>query len=139
MIHTIQTFNLLPQNVESNRGLTNVFSGTTANAAQTHDLLNFRKIGENISMQFVKHRLLKVPSTSAPIRTQRLLTLAMKQKRKTRMTHKERESKQTVKCLRQSLAWCNRTGQSYNVTNEQYSIYPRALYDGTGNPQRGTK
>ena len=80
-----------------------------------------------------------MPSTSAPIRTQRLLTFAMKQKRKTRMTHKERESKQTVKCLRQRLAWCNRTGQSYNVTNEQYSIYPRALCDVTGNPQRGTK
>ena len=78
MIQTIQNFNLLPQDIQSNRGLTNVFSGTTANAAQTHDLLNFRKIGQNISMQYVKYRLLKVPSTSAPIRTQQLLTFAIK-------------------------------------------------------------
>ena len=55
------------------------------------------------------------------------------------MTHKERESKQAIKCLKQRLAWCNRTGQGYNTTSEQYSVYPRALCDETGNPQRGVK
>ena len=139
MLQTIQDFNLLPQNIESNRGITNVFNGITASLSQSHDLLNFRKIGYDNNMRYIKHRLLKVPSTSAPIRQQRLLTFATKQKRKTRMTHKERESKQTIKCLRQRLAWCNRTGQSYNTTSEQYSIYPRAICDETGIPQRGAK
>ena len=46
---------------------------------------------------------------------------------------------QAIKCLKQRLAWCNRTGQGYNTTSEQYSVYPRALCDETGNPQRGVK
>lgn len=128
MTKTIMDFNLLPQNIHSNHGITNVFSSTTASPSQSHDLLNFRKIGYDNNMNYIKHRLLKVPSASAPIRQQRLLTFAVKQKQKTRMTHKERESKQTVKCLRQRLAWCNRTGQSYNSANEQYSIYIRVQY-----------
>ena len=44
-----------------------------------------------------------------------------------------------TKCLRQRLAWCNRTGQSYDSTTEQYSIHPRAICDETGGPQKGVK
>ena len=44
-----------------------------------------------------------------------------------------------VKCLRQRLAWCNRTGESYNLTSKQHSIYPHAISDELGNPHRGTK
>ena len=55
------------------------------------------------------------------------------------MTHTERESRQMTKCLLQRLAWLNRTGQTYDITNEQYSVYPRAICDTTGNPNKGTK
>ena len=139
MLTTIQEFNLLPHTLSSNRGLVSVFSGVNATPEQRHDLLNFRDIGYNHTMFYIKHRILKTPSTSAPVRQQRLLTFATKQKKKKRMTHKERESKQMTKCLRQRLAWCNRTGQSYDSTTEQYSIHPRAICDETGGPQKGVK
>ena len=138
MMQTIQDFNLLPQTIQSNCGITNVFNGTTASPSQSHDLLNFRKIGYDSNMEYIKHRLLKIPSTTTPICQQHLLTFAIRQKHK-KTTPKERESKQMVKCLRQRLAWCNRTGESYNLTSEQHSIYPRAISDELGNPHRGTK
>ena len=139
MMKCIQEFNLLPPNIPSNRGLINVFSGTVATPEQRHDLLNFRTIGYNQMILYIKQRILKVPSTSAPVRQQRLLTFSTNQKKKKRLNHKERESKQMTKCLRQRLAWCNRTGQSYDPTTEQYSVYPRAICDETGNPNKGTK
>ena len=139
MLKTIQQFNLLPLNLTSNRGLINVFSAMAATPEQSHDLLSFRKIGHDNNMIYIKHRLLKVPSTSAPVRQQRLLTFATKQTKRKRIPHKERENKQTIKCLRQRLTWCNRTGQSYDSNKEQYSVYPRALCDETGSPHKGTK
>lgn len=39
---------------------------------------------------------------------------------KHKLSHKEREHKQVTKCLRQRLAWCNRTGQAYYPAYEQY-------------------
>ena len=59
MMQTIQDFNLLPQTIQSNCGVTNVFNGTTASPSQSHDLLNFRKIGYDSNMDYIKHRLLK--------------------------------------------------------------------------------
>ena len=46
MINVIEDNQLLPV-VEQNRGLIYVFSGEKANPQQTHDFLNFRKIGSD--------------------------------------------------------------------------------------------
>lgn len=46
MIKVIEDNQLLPV-VEQNRGLINAFSGEKANPQQTHDFLNFRKIGSD--------------------------------------------------------------------------------------------
>ena len=43
------------------------------------------------------------------------------------------------KCLRQRLAWSNRTSQRYDPVKEQYLVYPRAICDEEGNPQKGAK
>ena len=58
---------------------------------------------------------------------------------KRRVSQRERELKQVTKCLRQRLAWCNRTGQTYDPSNEQYSTYPRAICEETGAPHKGSK
>ncbi len=55
------------------------------------------------------------------------------------MNKKEKELKQVTKCLQQRLTWCNRTGQTYNSTLEQYSLYPRAIADEQGFPIKGVK
>lgn len=55
------------------------------------------------------------------------------------MNQKQKEMKQVTTCLRQRLAWCNRTGQTYDPTKEQYSMYPRAIADEMGYPVKGSK
>lgn len=124
----------------ANRGLINIFSGVMASPEQCHDLLNFRKIGSNDLENYISHYLLKKPSTNAPVRKNKLLTMATPKKVSKRLlSQKDKELKQVNKCLRQRLAWCNRTGQSYDTSNEQYSQYPRAICDENGLPQKGTK
>ena len=131
---------LLPSTTGSNRGLVNVFSGAIATPEQAHDLLSFRKVGLQDFENFVKHRILKQPSSAAaPVRRRRLLTMAPRKMGKKRLSQKELEHKQVTKCLRCRLAWCNETGQSYNPAQEQYSVYPRALADCNGNLHGGVK
>ena len=131
---------LLPITTDSNRGLVNVFSGVIATPEQSHDLLTFRTVGVQDFENFVKHRILKQPSSAiAPVRKRRLLTMAPRKEGKKRLSQKEHEHKQVTKCLRRRLAWCNATGQSYDPAQEQYSVFPRALSDCNGNPHGGVK
>lgn len=76
MIKAIEDYELLSVEVPENRGLINVFSGEKANHQQTHDLLNFRNIGSDDFSQYIKHRILHHPRTNAPVRCNRLLTMA---------------------------------------------------------------
>lgn len=106
----------------------NVFSGAKASPEQSCDMLNFRQIGSNELENYINHHILTIPSTNAPVRKKRLLTMATRKKvSKLSMNQRERELKQVMKCLQQRLAWCNRTGQSYDASIEQYSPFPRAI------------
>ena len=76
----------------------------------------------------------------APVRKNKLLTMApMKTGNKRSINQKEKDFRQVTKCLRQRLTWCNRTGQVYDTTSEQYSVYPRAICDEHGAPVKGDK
>ncbi len=128
MIKEIQSKALLPSAVSTNRGLVNIFSGVQATREQAFDLLSFREIGSNELSNYINHYILNTPSTDAPIRRNKLLTMASpKSVSKLLMNQKQKELKQVNKCLRQRLAWCNRTGQTYDTTKEQYSIYQDQL------------
>ena len=70
----------------------------------------------------------------------KLVTMAPHKKvGKHQMNQKEKEMKQVTKCVRQRLAWCNRTKQTYDPNQEQYSLLPRAICDENGNPHKGSK
>ena len=139
IIKEIENNSVLPHNLLYKRGLLNVFTGTAATPQQAHDLLNFRKIGSDDLVQFISYHILRKPSTAAPIRRNRLLTMAPPKIGKQRMSHKEREFKQVTKCLCRRLAWCNCTGQSYDPAIEQYSMFPQTISDENGYPHKGTK
>ena len=55
-------------NSRENRGLWNFLEMVKATPDQAHDLLNFRAIGQEAFDTLVKTRLLKVPTTNAPVR-----------------------------------------------------------------------
>lgn len=131
---------LLPSTTPHNRGIVNVFDGKIATQQQCEDLLRARNIGSEQYSNYVKYKILREPSTNAPLRKRRLLTMSEPTKRNTkRVTAKEKEMKNVARCLRQRLAWCNKEGHSYDSGLEQYSIYPRALAKFDGLPHSGSK
>ena len=139
IIHHNDEMELFPVCCSSNRGLL-IFSGQKTTPEQLHDLLNFRRICSEYLEQYIRVRILQQPSTKAPRRKHRLLTRACpKLESKKRVSQREREIKQVTKCLRQRLAWCNWTGQTYDPSAEQYSAYPRAICTEKGAPHKGSK
>ena len=67
MITTITTNALLIPDLPQNCGLVNTFTGQLASPEQSHDMLNFREIGERASQLYIKHHLLGQPSGSTTI------------------------------------------------------------------------
>ena len=116
--------NKLLDEQSTNRGLLNVFTGQKATPEQANDMLSYRKIG----LQYVSYK--KPSSVNAPLRCHNLLTmLSVKQSQSKRLSSKDQEAKQVIKCLRRQLAWCNQTKLTYNSSGEQYFVLPRALAD----------
>ena len=132
MMTTISEHELFAHNMTTNRGLLNVFTKEVATAEVHSDMMAFREVGIEYLKQYVHFHFLKTPSTNAPTRQHRLLTMAPKKQGKAHVNRKLSEIKQVTKCLRQRLSWCNRTGQTYDPNLEQYSIFPRAIADENG-------
>ena len=137
MIEIINKTNLFMTTVRENHGLLNVFSSVKATIEQSHDLLRFRQIGQDGLTNYINYYLLKNPRTKAPMHGNKLVTMAPRKKvGKRQMNQKEKEMKQVTKCLCQLLAWCNRTKQTYDPNQEQYSLLPLAIYDENGIPTK---
>lgn len=137
----LKRHNLLPNPVIENRGVLNVFSSTKALPEQEHGLMHCYDIGEQDYENYVTYRILRKPTNlDAPVRQRKLQTMSSKGKnRKKKTSLKEKEEKTQMKCLRKRLAWCSKTGQSFNSSSEQYTVLPRAMCDASGNPHKGAK
>ena len=75
MLDFMEESNMLPISHES-FVLTNSLTNTAATPEQTHDLLNFRQIGQTEFENHVCYRILHTPSTDGPRRRKRLQTFA---------------------------------------------------------------
>ena len=139
MCDLIASNSLFPNNLETNRGLLNIFTSQQANHEQTNDMLSFYQIGETAYQNYVRYHMLQTSSVKVPIRHHKLITMATTKPNKTRSTHKEREAKQVITCLRRRLAWVSHNQRTYSRIEEQYSELPRALCDEEGNPHRRNK
>jgi len=85
---------------QNNRELTNVFNGQVATPEQAADMMRFRDIGLEANKHYINTRLIHSNMMNVPLRRQRLLTMSSMKTRKKRMTPKELEAKQVIKCLR---------------------------------------
>lgn len=122
--------------LQEDRGLVNTFTKQIATAEQAHDLLNFHLIGEEATAQYY---ILNLSSSGTKtIHRKKLLTMATPTKSIKKVTQKQKESKQIIKCLRRRLAWSVHTSEPF-TEQEQYSIYPRALADENGIPTKSSK
>ena len=127
MCNLIASNGLFPNNLENNRDLLNIFTSQQANHEQTNDMLSFYQIGETAYQNYVRYHILQTSSVKVPVRHHKLITMATTKPNKTRSTHKERETKQVITCLRWCLAWVSHNQRSYTRIEEQYSELPRAL------------
>ena len=64
------------QDKEENNGLWNIFKSIKANTEQAHDLLRFREIGQCAYEDYIRTKLINIPSTAAPVRRKRLWTFS---------------------------------------------------------------
>ena len=139
MVHVINNADLLPVHIPKNRGLINTFTTQKATQEQLHDMLQFQTLGEEALDRYITHFIIGIPSTSSSLRRHKVLTMASPKITKRKLSQKDKENKLVTTCLRRRLAWCNRTSIPYNSSEEQYSLYPRALADENGNPHKGSK
>ena len=140
MIERIKDCQLFPPSLPTNRGLLNPFSGLIANAAQSHDLLNFHEIGRENFEQRIKAYVLKNPSIKVPQRRKKLQTFATTSKKGSKKNSvAQQELKRIQKCMRRKIAYANKTGTNPDVIGQQYIEFPRALCTTDGLPVKGQK
>ena len=142
MMEQINTHGMFHQ-LPDNQGLYNFLQNKKAAPEQAYDLLNFRDIGQKGFENYTSSKLLKLPSTNAPVRKKRLYTFTQTKTAKQRVRQVERERKITQRLLKRQLAWVAKHGNSDDsVTDMLYgpiSPLPRALVDSNGLPYKGSK
>lgn len=109
-------------------GLCTLLDHKQATPEQAHDLFNFRVIGQVAFENHVKYKILKQPSTEAPVRKKRLLTFTVKEPQKKRIKLVEIESKLCQRFLKRQLAWMADNNISpATLDTGPISSLPRAL------------
>lgn len=110
--------------------LCNFLEEKEATPEQSHDLLNFRQIGQEAYEQYVSSKIIGLPSTPAPNRRKRLITFSITKVQKQRVKLVDLKRKINQRYLKRQLAWISENGAE-NLDLESLmgpvSPLPRAL------------
>ena len=109
--------------------LCNFLEENEATPEQSHDLLNFRQIGQEAYECYVS-RIIGLPSTPAPNRRKRLLTFSITIVQKKRIKQVDLERKISQRYLKRQLAWISENGAEnldLDTLMGPVSPLPRAL------------
>ena len=123
-------------------GLNNFLELKQATPEQAHDLLNFRKIGEEALESFISTKILGLTSTTVPTRRKRLCTFSVTQTQKRRVKLVEHERKLSQHFLKRQLAWISERGPKDIDLDSLFgpiSSLPRALIGKDGLPYKASK
>ena len=101
--------------------------------------MNFYVIGNREFEKYIEYNILRRPSTKAPNRKRKLLTLSECKTTKTQVNQLEKDTNLVTKCLHRRLKWQQQTGQPLQNLAEQYIPYPLAISDNKGAPLKGQK
>ncbi len=139
IVSTIKSTSLFTM-TDSNRGLTNPSSGQRAEKKQEHDLLNFRRIGEEEFLARVSFFVLKRPSVQAPNRRRQLQTFSNRGALKSRqISQLERDKQLVLTSMKKKMQHSRKTGNPICTPDEQQLQLPLALCSSDGNPLTGQK
>ena len=120
----------------------NFLDNIQATPEQSRDLLTFRQIGQSSFEEYISSKLLKQPSTQAPVRKKKLCTFSASKAEKKRVKQVEKEQKLSQRLLKRQLSWIAKHGGDINDPEMFYgpiSPLPRALVDANGLPYKGSK
>ena len=120
-------------------GLCHLFKTKQLTPQQTHDLINFRAIGESEYNNRVEYYILRNPSVRPPKHRKRLLTFTEKIARRKKGSEIERERKLQIECWKKRAAYATSTGSQMHVNYEQCLELPRAIATSDGAPMKGSK
>ncbi len=124
---------------DENRGLLNPFTEKLANSQQTHDLLQFRAIGQSEFDIRIQYFILKNPSTQATNRRRRLQTFMEKRIKSRRVSQLEKDKRLVLSAMKRKMQYSNKTGKPIDRPGEQLIQLPLALCDHDGNLNKGQK
>ena len=103
-----------------NKGL-HTINNKLATPEQLHDLLNFRKIGQEAYESYVSYKFLHAASSNPPTRKKSLLTFTVTKTQKQQIKLVEHERKINQRYLKKQLAWLAKEG----ITDNILGVYKR--------------
>ena len=119
--------------------LRHLFNRKDISPEQSHDLMNFRDIGQAEFERRVQYYVLRTPSVKTPKRQKRLLTFTERKSKRKKVSHIEKERKLQIECWKKRVAYVTSTGTHMDTAYEQCIELPRALATSDGHPIKGTK
>ena len=123
----------------TNCGLINCFTGNKATEQNHHDLLNFRKIGEDEYKMRISYFVLRQPSVKAPNRKRALQMFSVKIVKTKRVSQLERDKKLLISAMKNKIHFSQKVGKPIERPDEQLFEYPLSISDSNGDPLKGQK
>lgn len=123
-------------------GLWNFLDGKEATPEQAHDLLNYRKIGQDSFDSYINTRIVGKPSTNASKRKKPLITFSVTKVHKQKVKLVEKERKMNERYLKKQLAWISEKGADNLDLSDllgPISPLPRALIGEESLPYKANK
>ena len=136
-IQKLELSSITPSN--TNSSLQHLFNKKDLSSDQSHDLMNFRQIGQTEFERRVQYFILRTPSVKTPKRLKRLLTFTERRSRRKKVSDIEKERKLQIECWKKRVAYATSTGVHMDSAYEQCIELPRAIATPDGHPIKGTK
>ncbi len=125
--------------VTDNTGLKNPLCKKIPSPEQTHDLLNFRAIGQEEFDKYMEYYITSKSSVAPVQRKRRLCTFNEKKVNKRKLTQLQKDIKLVQTCLHKKLLWSKVSQSPVKSVSEQFIPLPLALCDNDSIPLKGQK
>ena len=125
--------------IECTRGLVNPFTNVKAQDQTSHDLLNFRRIGEEEYLIRISYFTLRNASVNGPNRRRTLQTFSTKKVNRKRVSQLERDQRLVLTAIKKKMLFSKKVGKPIDKPGEQLLEYPLSICDNEGVPLKGQK
>ena len=136
-VQKLELSSITASNTDSS--LRHLFNKKDLSPDQSHDLMNFRHIGQTEYERRVQYFILRTPSIKTPKRLKRLLTFTERKSRRKKVSDIEKERKLQIECWKKRVAYATSTGAQIDTAYEQCIELPRAIATPEGHPIKGAK